>query len=223
MEEEKQFGEQPESEQAQKRIVEENVEEGAVAAQEGSQFGKFSCAEDLVKAYNNLQAEFTRKCQKLSEIQKQFAEKEVEETSVKDETVKISPAFENDNWQEEVAKFLQENENAKQFSREISSEILKDKALQSSPNMLELAWARVLSKNFKTPKQMAEESSFISEFVLSNEEVKKQVFGNYLKDLKAAPPVIGNYVKGGGTLISKVSKPSSLSDAKVLAERFFKA
>lgn len=73
MEQEKIYGEQPaESKQAQEGIAlkEENEQDGASTLQSGSQFGKFSCAEDLVNAYNNLQAEFTRKCQKLSEIQK---------------------------------------------------------------------------------------------------------------------------------------------------------
>ncbi len=39
--------------------------------QEGSIFGKFKDAKSLLDAYNNLQSEFTRKCQKLAEIQKE--------------------------------------------------------------------------------------------------------------------------------------------------------
>lgn len=226
MEQEKIYGEQPaESEQAQEGIdeKEENEKDGASTSQSGSQFGKFSCAEDLVNAYNNLQAEFTRKCQKLSEIQKQIAEKEIEETSLqKDEPEEISPAFERDNWQTKVAEFLQKNDSAKEFSREISNEILKDKDLQASPDMLEVAWARVLSKVFKTPKQMAQESSFMEEFVLSNDEVKKRVLGSYLNEIRSAPNVIGSSARGGETLFKRVSKPTSLNDAKALAEKLLK-
>lgn len=119
MEQEKIYGEQPaESKQAQEGIAlkEENEQDGASTLQSGSQFGKFSCAEDLVNAYNNLQAEFTRKCQKLSEIQKQITEKEIEETSLqKDEPEEISPAFEQDNWQTKVAEFLQKTTVQKNF------------------------------------------------------------------------------------------------------------
>lgn len=219
------FWEQPEkSEQAQENIVKENESEGAKGSLEnGSQFGKFSSAEELLNAYNSLQAEFTRKCQKLSEIQKQNAEKEINETSLKkDEPQNISPAFEQENWQSEVAKFLLKNDTAKEFSREISNEILKDKTLQNSPNMLEIAWARVISKNYKSPKELATEKSFMNEYVLSNENIKKQVIGDYLKELKKAPPVIGSGIRGGGTLFAKSNKPSSLSDAKILAEKLFK-
>lgn len=37
---------------------------------EGSSLGKFKSEQSLLEAYNNLQAEFTRKCQKLSELEK---------------------------------------------------------------------------------------------------------------------------------------------------------
>ena len=217
--------EQPtQSEQAQEGIVDGENSLGATTSQEekGSQFGKFSCAEDLVNAYNNLQAEFTRKCQKLSEIQKHLAEKETIETSLKDETENVSPAFMQENWRNKVAEFLQKNERASEFSREISKEILDDKSLQTSPNMLEIAWGRVLSKNFKTPEQIASENSFMEKYVLTNEEVSKKVFGNYLSQIQKAPHVIGGEIKGGLSLFSKKNKPQSLDDAKILAEKLFK-
>ena len=222
MEENFETGEQPsQSEQALGRIV-ENEKSGATTSQEeGSPFGKFTCAEDLVNAYNNLQAEFTRKCQKLSEIQKEFAEKETHETS-EDETKPVSPAYENEDWRTRVAEFLVQNEQAKEFSREISNEILKDENLRNSPDMLEIAWGRVLSKNFKTPDKLASESSFMEKFVLSNDDVKKKVIGNYLDEIRKAPPVIGSGIKGGISLLTKTSKPNNLSDAKALAEKFFK-
>lgn len=222
MEENFETGEQPsQSEQALGRIV-ENEKSGATTSQEeGSPFGKFSCAEDLVNAYNNLQAEFTRKCQKLSEIQKEFAEKETHETS-EDETKPVSPAYENEDWRTRVAEFLVQNEQAKEFSREISNEILKDENLRNSPDMLEIAWGRVLSKKFKTPDKLASESSFMEKFVLSNDDVKKKVIGNYLDEIRKAPPVIGSGIKGGISLLTKTSKPNNLSDAKALAEKFFK-
>ena len=42
---------------------------------EGSTFGKFKDAQSLLDAYNSLQAEFTRKSQKLAEFQKKIARK----------------------------------------------------------------------------------------------------------------------------------------------------
>lgn len=215
--------EQPEiSEQA----LEENVEEknlGATTSQEGSQLGKFNSPEDLLKAYNNLQAEFTRKCQKLSEIQKQFAEKGDNETSEKDET-NLPPAYEREDWRSKVAVFLTENERAKGFSRQISDEILKDPELQANPNMLEIAWSRVLAKNYKSPDQIISDSSFMENYVLSNEDIKKQILSSYINEIKnnKQPSVIGSGIKGGMSLLTKGSKPANLNDAKILAQKMFK-
>ena len=41
----------------------------------GSPLGKFKSAETLLDAYNELQGEFTRKCQRLSEAEKKLQEK----------------------------------------------------------------------------------------------------------------------------------------------------
>lgn len=41
---------------------------------DGSSFGKFKTADALVNAYNNLQAEFTRRCQRIKSLEKQLEE-----------------------------------------------------------------------------------------------------------------------------------------------------
>ena len=60
--------EQPvlETEQIQNNFDSEN--------QDGSIYGKFKDAKSLLDAYNNLEAEFTRKSQKLAEFQKEYGE-----------------------------------------------------------------------------------------------------------------------------------------------------
>lgn len=215
--------EQLEGEQA---LVDEQQKEnlGATTSPESSQLGKFQSSEELLKAYNNLQAEFTRKCQKLSEVQKQFSEKGDQETSVKDETKDLSPEYEREDWRSKVAVFLTENDRAKGFSREISNEILKDPALKANPNMLDIAWARVLAKNYKSPDQIVSDSSFMQDYVLSNDEIKKQIINSYISEVsnKQSPFVIGSGTKGGMSLLTKTRKPSTLNDAKNLVEKMFK-
>lgn len=217
--------EQPSSEQAQENVDnnEENENLGATTSQKGSQLGKFKTSDDLLKAYNNLQAEFTRKCQKLSEIQKQNTKKDDIE-SLKEKIEILSPEFEQENWRSKVAVFLTENDKAKGFSREISNEILKDPGLQSNPNMLDIAWARVIARNYKSPEQIIGDSSFMESYILSNENIKKQIISSYISELtnKKTPSVIGSGVKGGMSLLTKGSRPSSLDDAKALAEKMLK-
>lgn len=217
-------GEQLESEQALINEEENKENIGATTSQDSSQLGKFQSSEELLKAYNNLEAEFTRKCQKLSEIQKKISEKGGNETSEKDETKVLPPEYEREDWRSKVAVFLTENERAKGFSREISEEILKDPALKINQNMLDIAWARVLAKNYKSPDQIVSDSSFIQNYVLSNDEIKKQIINSYINEVssKRSPFIIGSGTKGGMSLLTKGCKPSTLNDAKNLVEKMFK-
>ena len=47
--------------------------------------GKFKDAKSLLEAYNNLQSEFTRKCQKLSELEKQIESEQEKEKTILEE------------------------------------------------------------------------------------------------------------------------------------------
>ena len=202
--------------------LKENIEGGQTEDQHGS-IGKFNSPESLLEAYNNLQREFTKKCQKLSELEKNVADNEEKET-LKNETENSSPAFLGDSWRSKVAEFLGSNAYAKNFSKEISAEILNDPKLQKSENMLEIAWSRVLAKNFKTPEQIANDNSFFENYVLGNEEVKKQVFSSYLSELNEmqTPNLIGASVRGGRSMVVKSSKPTSLKDANEIVLKLFK-
>ena len=195
---------------------------GQTQEENGSQLGKFNSPESLLEAYNNLQREFTKKCQKLSELEKQYADNAKVETSLKDETENVAPAFENREWRSNVADFLRKNEHARGFAKEISEEILNDPALQKSNNMLEIAWSRVLSKNYKTPEQIATDNNFLQNFILGNEEVKKQVFSSYMNEVQNTPNLIGSGMRGGKSALSISNRPINLDDAGTLALKFFK-
>lgn len=224
MENEIKIGEQPleldKTQEEMKNILEDNG--GQTQEEKGSPIGKFNSPESLLAAYNNLQREFTKKCQKLSEYEKHYADNAQNETSLKDETENVAPAFENREWRSNVADFLRKNEHARGFAKEISEEILNDPALQKSSNMLEIAWSRVLSKNYKTPEQIATDNNFLQNFVLSNEEVKKQVFSSYMNDVQNTPNLIGSGMRGGKSALSISNRPINLDDAGTLALKFFK-
>lgn len=211
---EENIGEQP-------LVNDDNVQEGIVdggttfqTTTDGS-LGKFKDAESLLSAYNNLQAEFTRKCQKLSEVTKLLSDKE-QLPNEEDET----PIFNKENWNESVSSFLKQNSKAREYSGEIANEILQDKNLQNSPNALELAWARVMEKEFFSPKTLANDKKFIDEQILSKSEVREQVLNEYFKNLQNIknPPVIS---QSGTVAFSGAKEPKNMAEAKEMVEQLF--
>ena len=199
--EEKDIGEQlPESVDAQ-----ENVDMGALQSPQGSSLGKFKDAESLLDAYNNLQAEFTKKCQKLSEFEKKY------ESGAR--------VFENENWNNAVADFFEKHDKAKQFSREIANLIFSDESINRRPDALELAWAKVASENFRSPQDFLADKSFIERAVLEDETLKTRLLEKIVAGLSGAPPVIGG--NGKNVSAKQPSSPKTLSEAKEILKTMF--
>lgn len=210
------IGEQPNDEitQVQSGIVESEVEGTSCDNFEGS-LGKFKDVESMTEAYNNLQAEFTRKCQKLSEVTKEL------ETIKNEASNSFEPVvYNSEGWKQKVENFLDNNSEAKKYSGEIANEILNDENLKTSPNALELAWARVMQKNYREPTMLAKDQKFIDEQILSQQSVKQQVLDEYFKNYQnfKTPPVISS----SGMVASIAPKqPQDLKEAKTMVEQLF--
>ena len=77
--------------------------------QEGSIYGKFKNANNLLEAYNSLQAEFTRKSQKLAEFQKEYEENaNFKKYNSIDDFIKSTN--DSDKYKKEITEILSENE-----------------------------------------------------------------------------------------------------------------
>lgn len=208
--------EQPNIDNAHTATAEEDL--GAKDSQNmGSSLGKFKTAESLLIAYNNLQAEFTRKSQKLSDMAKQL--QELQENALKNE----APCFERADWQERVEKFLQANPQAKEYVAELTKEILQDNALQKSVQPLEFAYSKVLAKKVRSPQELVQSDEFLNDHIFNNEAVKTKVINNYLNSLQQnrGATVIGAH-NGSAFSLAPKAKPKNLDEAKILAEAFFK-
>jgi len=219
MEEEKISGEQLEEvlPNVQSGIVEDNIEGTLLENSDGS-LGKFKDAESLLSAYNNLQAEFTRKCQKLSEMSKELEDKNSQLNQI--DKKQTEPIYLQESWQDNVSSFLSNNAEAQKYSGDIANEILMDPDLQKSPNALELAWARVMQKNYREPDTLANDQNFITEKILNREEVKKQVLEEYFKNVQKTktPTIIGSQ---GSVAVVKQTPPTTMQDAKKMVEKLF--
>ena len=216
--EEKINGEQPTEQDAnvQSEIVENEDKGTTLAGAEVGSLGKFKDAESMLKAYNNLQAEFTKKCQKLSEVSKKLEEIETKQK----EAEAVVPVYKEENWEQNVSAFLEQNAEAKEFKSQIASEILNDKQLQALPNALELAWARVMKKEYASPKKLAEDDDFINNQILSQKQVQERVLNEYFKAIQAnkTPSVIA---KSGAVAKGVSQNPTTMQEAKQLVQKLF--
>lgn len=187
----------------------DTVDSGATS----SSMGKFKNAESLHSAYLDLEKEFTKKSQRLSELEKKQEQDNVE---------KSTPYYLKENWREEIKSFLSTHNNALDYASEISDELMKDNNLACLPNSLELAYSKVLARKYKSADEMINDKEFIEQKILKNEQVKNQIIKDYLKNvgLKDTPPVVLS-TKGSTVGFGVQDKPKSLNEAKKMVEKLF--
>lgn len=177
----------------------------------GSLQGKFKTVESMQKAYENLEKEFTKKCQRVKELEK-----------AETENITI-PEYAKEDWQEKVENFFETNSNAKIYASEISEVLKTDKVIAQSENSLNLAYQKVLASKFRTNEELIKDENFLNNYILQNSEVKEKVFQEYLTNLlnkKSVPLMMQN--KGSNFTVVASSKPKSLKEAKKFAEALIK-
>ena len=182
---------------------------------DGSQ-SKIKDLKSLEQAYLNLQSEFTRKCQKLSELEKCKNDNLIMDNS------RVKPFYEEENWQENVSQFLLANPDAKEFASEIVNEIIKDKDLASSPNSLQLAYNKILASKYIPTNKLIESEDFINTYILTNEKIKEKIINNYIKGLNNQTPKVIASSKLSSVGLTPNKKASNLEEARKMVTDLFK-
>ena len=92
----------------------------------GSPIGKFKDAQKLLDAYNELQSEFTRKCQKLSDAEKKLKDLTIDDNSRQNQnSTDVEFALKDG-----VAEFLQAHQLASGMMEDIANELVNDENLR---------------------------------------------------------------------------------------------
>lgn len=173
--------------------------------QEGSMLGKFKDAKTLLDAYNNLQAEFTRKCQRLAEIQKEH-----------EETVPIGSEFKS------IDDFINSTNGSDTYRNQML-EILENKEIDSLPNKYLIAYKIATEASRKIAKEL-NDPKFLEDKINSNEEIKQKIIGNYLSSLNniSQPP---NIISGNSSTIyfsPEQSRPTTIKQAGEIFSKMLK-
>ncbi len=172
--------------------------------QEGSMLGKFKDAKTLLDAYNSLQSEFTRKCQKLAEFQKENEEN----------------AFFNK--YDSIDDFINST-NGSDIYKEEMLEILKNEEINNLPNKYLIAFKIAENTSRKTAK-LLNDQNFIDKEILNNQDIKEKIISNYLSDLNnisQAP----NIISGNATSVyfsPETSRPTTIKEASEIFSKMLK-
>ena len=206
------IGEQPKVLDQNSSVAEANLGECvSVGEIEGSPIGKFKNASSLLSAYNELEKEFTKKCQRLSELEKQQTD-----------NVEKTPVYMSENWRSEIKEFLASHGEAQPFAKEIAKELMQDRSMAENKNALELAYAKVLSKNYKSEDSLLEDNTFLENKILNNEKIKSRIINDYLEEIsnkKTAPVVLNS--KGSTVGFSIEEKPKTFEEAMKVVQKMF--
>lgn len=209
MEEFENIGEQPQDVQTlQKEDTvgsPETVEEeaGKVEAERGVPVGKFKSVDELVTAYENLQAEFTRKSQKLAEVLK-------DKTQQKPTKEKL-----DDNLKE----FLSKNEEAFCCADELLSRV-QNQNLAEDENCFEKAWAEILSEKLSSPDKAKD--PVVQNLILNNVDLQEMVIKKYVKQLSEQKiPIVMSSESGERVTKPVTPKPDSFEQAKQVVLKLF--
>ena len=201
--EKEQFVEQPEvcSHGAAAQNLQESKEIGQVA--EGST-GKFKDSEALLEAYNNLQSEFTKKCQTLADLKKKG-----------EENVHF------DNLNQKMQNFFGAHPEAADFKEAILNQVSDDKLLQDD-NPFERAFGKIAIQNFKTPNNLVQDESFLEQFVFKNDQIKERILNDYFSQVNFAssPKLISSHA-GSAPSITPKSLPKNIVEAGKMAKAIF--
>ena len=154
-----------------------------------------------------MQAEFTKKCQHLRELEKSIS-------------VNNEPRYKLDSWNAELGNFFENNPMAKEYSTEIAKQILENEELAKKSDCLTIAWANILNSKYKSESDLAKDNDFLEKYIYSNENIKDVIIKKYLEAVEKTPVVMTGTT--GAFNIAPSNKPKSMEDAYLLASKLFK-
>ena len=171
--------------------------------QDGSMLGKFKDAKSLLEAYNSLESEFTRKCQKLAELQK-----ENENYSKKITEFNL----ENDKYAS-VDDFVSGKSDMDRYKQDIT-EISNLDEVKNLPNKYQVAYIIAKQSESKSAK-MLNDPEFLDKQVENNTKIKDKIIFDYLSKLNNSQ-LSPSVMSGNSTSVffsPQVEKPKTIREA----------
>lgn len=170
-----------------------------------NEFGKFKDAKSLLSAYNSLQAEFTRRCQRVKELQREVDR--LNKINVNDNAFKNLSNGEIGVNESVVNNSLTDAEALIMAKRNGNSKIQAEQ-LNGGNNDL----------NFDSENSINNSSNLTA---LPN-DIKQKIIREYLNDIENLKPSVTLMSGNGNAIVVPPSKPKSVAEAGELARHIFK-
>ena len=197
--------EQPQNQDLTNQQVDESLPNNSQQTDAGSgNLGKFKDVESLLKAYNSLQTEFTKKSQRLSEIENSKTEFSREE--------KLTKA---------ITELKESHINANKFAEELKQQ-LKEIDSDNYSILVKDALLNKLDKEFKSAEDYAGDNEFLNNYIYNNQQIKENIIRDYLQNLTNATPVKVVSKLSSSIPISPPNQPTTIQEAGRLAKNIIK-
>ena len=198
-----------------KENVCEEISTAGQMEEEKSPLGKFKDVNALMQAYNSLQAEFTRRSQRLKELERAGKSNDGQTKSCKDcEEENLGDTAQNEGWQSASVK---EPDTKAPYNGQPRKEVADEAQGVREEDAVAESGEKNLDGQAK-PMTTAEDVYLLAS---KDEKVRLQIIGDYLQSLQDAGAPIS---KGGvGALLTPPKKAKTLDDAGNMALRLFKA
>jgi hypothetical protein len=167
-------------------------------------FGKFKDAESLLKAYNSLQTEFTKKSQRLSELENSKTEFSREE--------KINQA---------LMELTQNYDIAQKFSEEIKL-AMKDVEASDYRQLVKEELLKKLQHNYRSEQDYVADEEFLKNYVYNNSNIRENIIREYLANLTNSSPVKVVSNISSSIPISPPNTPLTIKEAGQVAKNIIK-
>lgn len=174
---------------------------------------KFKDVQSLIKAYNSLEAEFTKRSQRLRKLEGE------RDALVKQlETKQSSSAYDGASLGGEkvgLEGFFEKYPDAEPYKEELSL-IAEGK---HGGDVLERSYIELLSGKLKKQAEQLESREYLISQI-ENSEIKDKIIGDFLSGILSSTPkrLLGE----GEIALTPPIRPKSLQEAKILAEEYFK-
>ena len=194
----------------QEMVTSHPTEVDSLVGDRQNDFGKFSTAEELVSAYNSLESEFTRRCQKLKELERENERLKKLEQPVKDSEKEVF---------QRGKAFRDKYPDAEKLLPSLYD--LAAKSGDEAEGFLERAYVNYLKGELENQKSYYSSNSYILEKAYENQAVKDGIIREYLVGVDNSKPTVGRFKGNGESIITPPSKPKTLSEANRIASIIF--